>query len=82
MYTKCGHNLKFEDQASAANADEVTIHHIHLQWDVDFNEKVINGKTVLDVEVLRDTDKIVRFFNKIFNLTPFLGLGHPRSPNQ
>lgn len=63
MYTKCGHNFKFEDTSSAANADEVSVQHIHLQWNVDFKQKILEGKCFLDVEALQDTDKVVSFYN-------------------
>jgi hypothetical protein len=59
VYTKCGHNLCFEDSSSAANADQVTVHHIHLQWDVDFEQKILEGKCFLDVEALKDASEVV-----------------------
>lgn len=59
MQTKCGRSFKFEDTSSVANAEDIVIRHIHLQWDVDFETKVLSGKCFLDVEALRDTNELV-----------------------
>lgn len=59
MQSKCGHNIQFKDISSAANIDEAVIRHIHLQWDVNFETKILIGKCFLDVDVLKNTDRIV-----------------------
>jgi hypothetical protein len=61
MQTKCGHQFEFKDISSAANADEVVIRHIHLVWDVDFENTIISGKCFLDIDVLKSTDRVVSF---------------------
>ncbi|KAF1561683.1 UNVERIFIED_CONTAM: Aminopeptidase ltah-1.1, partial [Eudyptes robustus] len=47
-----------EDPASCANASEITVRHIHLDWNVSFEKKVVEGKAILDLEVLNNTDHI------------------------
>jgi hypothetical protein len=48
-----------EDRSSCANFKAVTVNHIHLNWLVDFAEKALVGKAVLDVEALEDAKQIV-----------------------
>ena len=61
MYVKVGGD-KFDDVSSSANADECAINHIHLDWNVDFEQERINGRCRLDVEALQATDRVVSYF--------------------
>jgi hypothetical protein len=47
------------DPSSSANFSQVTVQHIHLQWVIDFVQKIIKGKCVLTVEALQDASEIV-----------------------
>ncbi|KAI6230990.1 Leuk-A4-hydro-C domain-containing protein [Aphelenchoides besseyi] len=48
----------FEDSASCANVEEVVVKHIHLEWNVNFDQKIIEAKSTLEVEALKTTDRI------------------------
>jgi hypothetical protein len=47
------------DGSSVANFDEVIVEHIHLDWNVDFENKLIAGKVTLNVLAVQDALKIV-----------------------
>lgn len=48
------------DYSTQANIDQVKTTHVHLDWHVDFNRKVIFGHAALDLYTLVDhLDKVV-----------------------
>ncbi|KAI6179799.1 Leuk-A4-hydro-C domain-containing protein [Aphelenchoides besseyi] len=57
MCTRALHG-HFEDSASCANVEEVVVKHIHLEWNVNFDQKIIEAKSTLEVEALKTTDRI------------------------
>jgi CRISPR/Cas system-associated protein Cas7 (RAMP superfamily) len=59
------------DPSSCANVKVVTVNHIHLDWLVDFVEKIISGRAVLDVEALEDAKEIVSFSLSFFHIIAF-----------
>ncbi|KAI6225082.1 Multiple C2 and transmembrane domain-containing protein 2 [Aphelenchoides fujianensis] len=49
---------QFADPASSANFHEVVVSHIHLEWTINFERKVIEAKSTLDVRALQDVDHV------------------------
>lgn len=48
------------DYSTQANIDQVKTTHVHLDWHVDFNRKVISGHVALDLYTLVDhVDKVI-----------------------
>ncbi|KAI6230996.1 Leuk-A4-hydro-C domain-containing protein [Aphelenchoides besseyi] len=47
------------DPSTCANYDKLTIKHIHLDWNVNFEKKLIEGKTILDIEAVQSTDRVL-----------------------
>uniref|UniRef100_A0AC35U662 Leuk-A4-hydro_C domain-containing protein n=1 Tax=Rhabditophanes sp. KR3021 TaxID=114890 RepID=A0AC35U662_9BILA len=50
--------LNEKDDSSCANFDEITIDHLHLDWDVSFENENITGVVVLDFTVIKPTNKL------------------------
>ncbi|CAD5205359.1 unnamed protein product [Bursaphelenchus okinawaensis] len=48
----------YGDPSSCANAVDLTVRHIHLDWNVSFEKKLIEGTAFLDLEVLNNTEHI------------------------
>lgn len=48
------------DPSSLSNLGEITTTHLHLNWNISFDKKVIEGDVVLDLKTLADNvDKVV-----------------------
>ncbi|KAI6179628.1 Leuk-A4-hydro-C domain-containing protein [Aphelenchoides besseyi] len=47
------------DPSTCANYDQVTVKHIHLDWNVNFEKKLIEGRTVLDIEAVQSTAHVL-----------------------
>lgn len=56
MVHSCG-NL--HDTSSGSNYQDLTINNIHLDWEISFEKKIINGIVRLDFTVLQNTSKIL-----------------------
>jgi aminopeptidase N len=48
------------DLSTQANIDEIKTTHVHLNWNVDFENQNLHGNVVLDLQTLVDNvDKVV-----------------------
>jgi hypothetical protein len=43
------------DNSTYANADQIHTTHFHVDWDVNFDAKILQGSVTHDLDVLQDT---------------------------
>lgn len=49
--------LSANDPSSFSNPDQVVINHIHLNLNVDFSNKVLNGSAILNLAWITDNNE-------------------------
>ena len=56
------------DPATFSNYEQITVTHIDIEWDMDFDAKRLSGQAVLKCSVVQATNKIVSSIRREINL--------------